>query len=52
MMGFGICVVGVGLMIGLSSNDLNSNSFKAEIAYFLAGLLFFSAGLMIKGKNK
>ena len=47
MMGFGICVVGVGLMIGISADSL-----KAELAYFVAGMLFFSAGLLVQGGKK
>lgn len=33
-------------MIGLSYN--NDPSFKAEVAYFLAGLLLFSAGQLLQ----
>ena len=49
MQGLGICVVGVGLMVGLSYNS--DSSFKAEVAYFVAGLLLFGAGLLIQGKK-
>ena len=45
-MGLGICVVGVGLIIGLSYNSL-----KAELAYLLAGLLLFSAGQLLARKK-
>ena len=45
-MGLGICVVGVGLIIGLSYNSL-----KAELAYLLAGLLLFSAGQLMARKK-
>jgi hypothetical protein len=45
-MGFGICVVGVGLLIGIQYDSL-----KAELAYLLAGLLLFSAGNLITRKK-
>jgi hypothetical protein len=45
-MGAGICVVGVGLLIGISYDSL-----KAELAYLLAGLLLFSAGQLISKKK-
>lgn len=46
-MGFGICVVGIGLLIGLSYNNL-----KAELAYLVAGLLLFSAGRLVQPAGK
>jgi len=36
-------------MIGLSFGS--ESSFKAEVAYFLAGLLLFSAGLLLQRKK-
>jgi hypothetical protein len=50
MQGVGICVVGVGLMVGISYNT--DSSFRAEIAYFVSGLLLFGAGMLIQGKKK
>jgi len=50
MQGVGICVVGVGLMVGLSYNT--ESAFKAEVAYFVAGLLLFGAGTLLQGKQK
>jgi len=50
MQGVGICVVGVGLMIGISYNT--DSSFRAEIAYLVSGLLLFGAGMLIQGKKK
>lgn len=47
MMGTGICVVGVGLIVGL-----NYGSLKVEIAYLVAGLLFFFAGQLLVGRSK
>lgn len=46
LMGFGICVVGIGLLIGLPSHNL-----RVELAYLIAGLLLFSAGRLILPKN-
>lgn len=46
-MGFGICVVGVGLLIGLGYNNL-----KAETAYLVAGLLLFAAGQLLQKTRK
>ena len=46
MMGLGICVVGVGLMLGIANNDQ-----KIELIYLVAGLLFFSAGRLILPKQ-
>ena len=43
-------MVGIGLMIGLSYNS--DSSFKAEVAYFVAGLLLFSAGLLLQKAKK
>ncbi len=45
-MGLGICVVGVGLSIGLAYDSL-----RAELAYLLAGLLLFSAGQLLQRKK-
>ena len=47
LQGLGICVVGVGLMVGLMADSL-----KAELAYLLAGLLLFSAGQLCLRKFK
>jgi hypothetical protein len=46
LMGVGICVVGVGLMVGLAYDNL-----KVESIYLLAGLLLFSAGQVIQRKK-
>lgn len=46
-MGLGICVVGVGLIIGLSYHSL-----KAELAYLVAGLLLFSAGQLLVRRGR
>jgi hypothetical protein len=46
-MGLGICVVGVGLMVGLTYNNL-----KVEAVYLLAGLLLFSAGQLLERARK
>lgn len=46
-MGLGICVVGVGLLVGLSHNNL-----KVELAYLVAGLLLFSAGQLAQPARK
>jgi hypothetical protein len=45
-MGLGICVVGVGLLIGIQYDSL-----KAELAYLLSGLLLFSAGQLLTRKK-
>jgi hypothetical protein len=45
MMGLGLCIVGMGLVLGVFYQNL-----KPELAYLLAGLLFFSAGQLIRGK--
>ena len=45
-MGIGICVVGVGLLVGLSYDNI-----KVESVYLLVGLLFFSAGQMLQRKK-
>jgi hypothetical protein len=44
-MGLGLCIVGMGLLIGLTYQSL-----KGELAYLIAGLLFFSAGQLIRKK--
>jgi hypothetical protein len=41
-MGLGICVVGVGAAIGITTGNL-----KPELAYFVSGLLLFSAGQLL-----
>lgn len=46
-MALGICVVGVGLLVGLSYDNL-----KVELAYLLAGLLLFSAGRLAQPAGK
>jgi hypothetical protein len=46
-MGLGICVVGVGALIGITTGNL-----KPELAYFLSGLLLFSAGQLCLRKYK
>jgi hypothetical protein len=46
-MGLGICVVGVGLMVGLVYDSL-----KVELAYLLAGLLLFSAGQLFARRKR
>ena len=46
MMGVGICVVGVGLMVGLTENNI-----KVELVWLIAGLLFFFAGQLLVGKS-
>lgn len=43
----GICVVGVGAAIGISTGNL-----KPELAYFVSGLLLFSAGQLLLRKYK
>ena len=45
-MGAGICVVAVGLLIGIQYESL-----KAELAYLLSGLLIFSAGQLLAKKK-
>lgn len=47
LQGLGICVVGVGLLVGL-----NYGSLKSELAYLLSGLLLFSAGQLCLRKFK
>jgi hypothetical protein len=47
LQGLGICVVGVGLMIGLSYDSL-----KSELVYLLAGVLLFSVGQLCLRKFK
>ena len=47
MMGAGICVVGVGLLVGLSHGNL-----KVELVYLVAGLLFFFAGQLLASRSK
>lgn len=50
LQGLGICVVGVGLMIGLGYGT--DQSFKAEVAYFVAGSLLFLVGLLFQRGKK
>ncbi|MBV8880513.1 MAG: hypothetical protein JO332_11145 [Planctomycetaceae bacterium] len=46
-MGIGICIVGVGLMVGLAYDNL-----KVETTYLLTGLIVFCIGqLMQRGKK-
>jgi len=45
-MGLGICIVGVGLMVGLSYNNL-----KVEATYLLAGLLVFCLGQLLQRRK-
>lgn len=47
MMGLGLCVVGMGPILGIFYNSL-----KPELAYLMAGLLLFSAGHLIREKKK
>ena len=46
-MGLGICVVGVGAAIGISTGNL-----KPELAYFMTGLLLFLAGQLLLSRYK
>jgi hypothetical protein len=46
-MGLGICVVGVGALIGITKGNL-----KPELAYFLSGLHLFSAGQLLLRRFK
>jgi hypothetical protein len=45
-MGLGICVVGVGLITGISYNNL-----KVELVYLISGLLLFFAGQLVTKKK-
>lgn len=46
-MGIGICVVGVGLIVGLSYDNL-----KVESTYLLVGLLVFFVGQVLQRTKK
>jgi hypothetical protein len=46
-MGVGICIVGVGLMVGLAYDNL-----KVESTYLLAGLIVFCIGQLMQWKKK
>ena len=46
-MGVGICIVGVGLMVGLAYNNL-----KVESTYLLAGLVVFALGQLLQRSKK
>ena len=46
-MGVGICVVGMGLMVGLAYDNI-----KWEVVCLVSGLLFFFAGQLLMGKSK
>jgi hypothetical protein len=45
-MGLGLCIVGLGLLLGLSYNNL-----RVELAYLVAGLLFFGAGRLLERRK-
>lgn len=45
-MGVGICIVGVGLMVGLAYDNL-----KVETTYLFAGLILFIIGQLIQRKK-
>lgn len=45
-MGVGICVVGVGLMVGFAYDNL-----KVETTYLLAGLIVFGIGQLLQRKK-
>ena len=47
MMGAGICVVGMGILLGLHYGNL-----KGELVYLVGGLLFFFAGQLLLEKSK
>jgi len=46
-MGVGICIVGVGLMVGLAYDNL-----KVETTYLLSGLILFAIGQMLQKTKK
>jgi hypothetical protein len=46
-MGIGICIVGVGLMVGLAYDNL-----KVETTYLLAGLILFGVGQLLERTKK
>lgn len=46
-MGVGICVVGVGLLVGLAYDNL-----KVESTYLLVGLLVFALGQLLQRSRK
>jgi hypothetical protein len=45
-MGVGICIVGVGLMVGLAYDNL-----KVETTYLLTGLIVFCIGQLMQRKK-
>jgi hypothetical protein len=45
-MGVGICIVGVGLLVGLAYDNL-----KVETTYLLTGLIVFCAGQLLQRKK-
>jgi hypothetical protein len=45
-MGVGICIVGVGLMVGLAYDSL-----KVETTYLLTGLIVFCIGQLLQRKK-
>jgi hypothetical protein len=45
-MGVGICIVGVGLLVGLSYDNL-----KVETTYLLTGLIVFCVGQLLQRKK-
>jgi hypothetical protein len=46
-MGIGICIVGVGLLVGLVYNNL-----KVETTYLLAGVILFGVGQLLQRNKK
>ncbi len=46
-MGVGICIVGVGVMVGITYDNQ-----KVELTYLLAGLLVFAGGQLLQGRKK
>ncbi len=46
-MGVGICIVGVGLLVGLAYNNL-----KVESTYLLIGLVVFALGQVLQRTKK
>jgi len=46
-MGVGICIVGVGLMVGLAYDNL-----KVETTYLLSGLILFCIGQLLQKTKK
>ncbi|HVR85124.1 MAG TPA: hypothetical protein VMU54_12485 [Planctomycetota bacterium] len=46
-MGIGICIVGVGLLVGLVYDNL-----KVETTYLVAGVILFGVGRLLEGRKK